>query len=617
MEIKILLLLSLFFGTTLGQSLTCNYADSIVLGQQRYVCTLNIQNPAGFDEFTEINGTHVEGRTNANVTGLYLTFSSRTINFPRIICSEFPNLAHINYALMDVVEINENTFSGCPNVEWMRLWYNEIENIHERAFASNTRLRYLDLERNKFTTLPENVFNGLVNLEELELSNNAFTTIPDGLFRPLTNLRVLFLVQANIETLNPEWFAPLVNLEVLTVYGNNITVWPEAALSNLRSLRAFEISRNPIGNNLPANAFRDLSNLEELFMANIGITEINPAWFQPLGNLEALFIYSNSFISISEGAFDGLRNLLVIDIGANHLTESAIPGNLFRNMPNLLWLICDYNLIQTINPEWFQGLTELIVLDFNFNHINELQEGVFAAFRAILEIDLWGSNLKTVNRNAFGNIQNLTYFDLDDNNINAVDERFLNEAFPLSFFYFRNNLCASDWFYDFAANREQLMPRFSTCTRNFEFIVVTSTELGEAYRFYTAPNPGIQLRVNTNRGVRIALTPFNFLWSPSVEIVIGSNNNTLSTIIRNQDTQVVVASSPNIIRPDQWTGLRITWANHVILVTREGDHYPFLAYNLEHIFPVQFYGISSPLSRAVWTIQPVEADFLPTNVLKL
>lgn len=471
MELKLLVLLSLLFGSSLGQSLLCNYANSVVNGQERYICTLNIDNPTGFDEFTEINGTHVEEMTNADVTALYLTFTSRTINFPRIICSQFPNLVHINYAGMDVVEITENTFSGCPNLEWLRLYYNEIEEIHERAFASNTRLGYLDLERNKFTTLPENVFLGLVNLEILELTNNPFTSIPGGLFRPLISLVGLYLATARINAINPDWFAPLSNLELLTVYGNNITVWPDNAFTNLRNLRAFEISRNPIGDNLPVNAFSNFPNLEDLYMANIGITQINPAWFQPIVNLEALFIYSNSFISIPEGAFDALRNLLVIDIGDNHLPESAIPGNLFRNMPNLLWLICDFNLIQTINPEWFQGLSDLVVLDFNFNHINELQEGVFAPFRAILEIDLWGSNLKTVNRNAFGNIGSLMFMDFDGNNINAVDERFLNEAYSLIFLFFLGNLCTSDWFFNFAANRELLMPRFSTCTRNFEFIV--------------------------------------------------------------------------------------------------------------------------------------------------
>ena len=100
--------------------------------------------------------------------------------------------------------------------------------------------------------------------------------------------------------------------------------------------------------------------------------------------------------------------------------------------------------------------------------------------------------------------------------------------------------------------------------------------------------------MNTDEEVRIALSSFDFLWNPVVEIVIGTSNNTLSTIIRNQDTQVVVARSPNIIRPGQWTGLRVTWANHVVLVTREGESYPFLAYNMECIFPVGFYGLRSP-----------------------
>ena len=128
----------------------------------------------------------------------------------------------------------------------------------------------------------------------------------------------------------------------------------------------------------------------------------------------------------------------------------------------------------------------------------------------------------------------------------------------------------------------------------FLFLAETTTLSGEPYRFFQAPSPGIQLRVNTDAVVHIALTSFDFIWNPSVEIIIGTDNNTLSAIIRNQDTQVVTARSPNIIRPGQWTGLRITWANHAILVTREGQSFPFLVYNLECIYPVGFYGLRSP-----------------------
>lgn len=471
MEVKILVFLQIFIGSSIAQSLTCNYTDSVILDQPRYICNLDIQNLAGFDDFTEINGTHFEGRTNADVTGLLLTTLSRTVNFPRILCSEFPNLIHINFAHKNVAILGENTLSGCTNVELLSLWNNSIEEIHKRAFARNTRLKDLDLDKNQLATLPENVFSGLVNLEHLELSNNPLTLIPDGLFRPLTGLLELYLIRANIERVNPEWFVTLGNLRQLTLYGNNITTWPENKFAALRNLRIFVISKNPIGDNLPADAFIDLPNLVTLLMADIGITKINPAWYYPLKNLEVLYIYSNAFISIPEGTFDGLTNLLAIDISGNHLTESAIPGNLFQNMTNLQYFYCDFNLIQIPNPQWFQGMSELVLLDLNFNQINELPERIFASFRSINRIFLWGNNLKTVNRNAFGNIGNLIYLDLDDNNINAIDERFLSEAYPLSNFHFRNNLCASDWFLNFGANRDLFMPRLTTCTRNFEFMV--------------------------------------------------------------------------------------------------------------------------------------------------
>jgi Leucine-rich repeat (LRR) protein len=310
-----------------------------------------------------------------------------------------------------------------------------------------------------------------VNLEEMELSNNPFTLIPGGVFRPVTNLRLLLLVNCRLTEVNVDWFSPLINMEVLSIYGNNITALPENSFSSMRNINALEISRNPIGDNFPVNIFRNLTNLERLYMANIRITEINPAWFEGNPNLEFLFIYSNLFISIPEGTFDGLRNLLAIDIGDNHLPESGIPGNLFQNMPNLLYFICDYNLVQNINPQWFQRMTDLIVVDFNFNSIIELPEGIFSAFRAIVEIDLWGNYIKTVNRDSFGFLGNLTYMDFDGNVINAMDQRFFNEAWPLTYLYLWNNLCVSEWFFNFGVNRELFMPRLATCTRNFEFIV--------------------------------------------------------------------------------------------------------------------------------------------------
>ncbi|XP_070492468.1 leucine-rich repeat-containing protein 15-like [Chironomus tepperi] len=612
MKMKILVLLSLLFGSSLGQSLSCDYRESIRDGVNHYACYLDIQNPSGFDGFTSINGTHLPGRTNADVTLLYAMPVSRTVIFPRITCSQFPNLVHIDFERKGIVTLSENNFAACRNVEIAWLTGNEIETIHENAFNNMTRLVFLDLSVNRLVNIPGNVFNSLVNLEELNLSLNQLF-IPSVLFSRLVNLRVLNLMSTRLSAVVPEWFGNLTNLQTLTLYGNNITSFPEATFVNNRNLRSLEISRNPVGDHLPAGIFRELRNLTQLFMVGIRITQINTSWFATLENLEQLYIQENLFISIPEGSFDHLTNLLVLDIGKNHLPDSAIPANIFDNMPNLMILIADYNLIQTINPRWFQNIPDVSVLDFNFNQINDIPAGTFTSITSLREIDLWANNIKTISREAFGFIGNLTYADFEQNVINAIDERFLREASPLEFLFLFGNLCTGERFYSFGANRETFMPRLAVCTNNFRWITETTTSAGQPYRFSEAPSPGIQLRVNTNSEIRISLTSFDFIWNPVIEIVIGSNNNTLSTIIRNQDTQVVVAHSPNIIRPGQWTGLRITWSNHVVLVTREGQSYPFLAYNMECIYPVGFYGLRSIESDAIWSIQPVEAEIMPAS----
>lgn len=79
-----------------------------------------------------------------------------------------------------------------------------------------------------------------------------------------------------------------------------------------------------------------------------------------------------------------------------------------------------------------------------------------------------------------------------------------------------------------------------------------------------------------------------------MEILIGVNNNTNSIIRRNGAEDVVVAMTPNILRPGIWNGFRIVFGNWVVLVFREGDQFPFMGYNMEEFYPVEFYGIRTP-----------------------
>jgi hypothetical protein len=79
-----------------------------------------------------------------------------------------------------------------------------------------------------------------------------------------------------------------------------------------------------------------------------------------------------------------------------------------------------------------------------------------------------------------------------------------------------------------------------------------------------------------------------------LEVLIGVGNNTRTVIRRNQETDVVTVPTPGIISSDGWNGFRISWANHAVLVFREGEEWPFIGLSMIDFFPVNFYGLRSP-----------------------
>lgn len=111
------------------------------------------------------------------------------------------------------------------------------------------------------------------------------------------------------------------------------------------------------------------------------------------------------------------------------------------------------------------------------------------------------------------------------------------------------------------------------------------------YHYFEAPHPGINLRVTADNEIHIALTPYSFTWTPIIEILIGTADNTLSVIRRNEETDVVTIPTPDIIEQGTWNDFRVTWANHFVLVYRSNDTFPFFGYNMQDIYPVNFYGL--------------------------
>jgi len=217
---------------------------------------------------------------------------------------------------------------------------------------------------------------------------------------------------------------------------------------------------------------------------------------------------------------------------------------------------------------------------------------------------LYNNRLKTVRRNVFGTLTSLETLDLDANLVNAIDRDIIEDAVNLITLFFNSNLCASGFFGNFALFRAEYLPLLDRCFDNMRFIVDTTTVGDGEYSFFDGPHPGIVFRVNTENEVQIALTPFNLVWTPMIEIIIGTASNSRSVIRRNQETDVVIVPTPNIITRDQWNDFRVTWENRNILVFSGNDTFPFMAYTMQDFYNVNFYGLRAVETEAVWTIQP-------------
>ncbi|KAG5666160.1 hypothetical protein PVAND_017639, partial [Polypedilum vanderplanki] len=312
-----------------------------------------------------------------------------------------------------------------------------------------------------------------------------------------------------------------------------------------------------------------------------------------------LYLYINQIENLNGKEFENLENLQYLHLAYNLI--NFIASDSFSNLQSLQYLNLNNNKITSLQPNLFKNSIKLQFVYLDHNYLQDVPLEIFKENSNLTILSIYSNNLRTLNRKSFGELKNLILMDFSENFVNAVDQNIINEAENLVILYFMANFCASGIFISFQRELEK-------CFMNYQYYFDTITNSNENYQFHLASNLGINLRVQTNDEVHVALTPFNFPWTPMIEIFIGAANNTRSIIRRNQETDVVTVPTPGIIRADQWNGFRITWANHAILVWREGEEWPFMGFTMTDFFPVNFYGLRSINTDAIWGLQPTRSQ---------
>ena len=135
MKFVIILLFVIKLNTIYSQNgaIRCNY----FMSEHGYACNLHINNPNGWNNFTEITGVHMTNMGNADVRNIVRLSSSSTTNIPSIICDTFPFTTRMDLRVIRIERIDEYSFKSCKNLSYLEFFSNRIAHIDEFAFSTN------------------------------------------------------------------------------------------------------------------------------------------------------------------------------------------------------------------------------------------------------------------------------------------------------------------------------------------------------------------------------------------------------------------------------------------------------------------------------------------------
>lgn len=189
-------------------------------------------------------------------------------------------------------------------------------------------------------------------------------------------------------------------------------------LSSLKSLklRLASIERNSIGN------MSSLRNLYLNFKSDFN-NDLTTKLFEIFPNIEDLFLCGH-FSNMNFDSFFNLKELFLN--GLNGDTLYNFNFDVFKNICNQLeGLFIYYNLINNVNMSkllYGHYFPNLKVLFIKLSHITRLEKKLFNGFPMLQSLHVSRNfTLKTIDKDAFSNLKNLTKLILSTNNLSELD----------------------------------------------------------------------------------------------------------------------------------------------------------------------------------------------------
>jgi len=411
---------------------TCFYRYDL---QNLYTCDLHNATVPNSDSVLQIIGTHLPGRTDADVRALFHV-DSQIHQFNGEVLRKFVYLEVLSLSNLALWAVNANAFEVCGKLEILYMRVNlQLRTLPPKMLQNCRNLRFIELDFCRIPTIPADLFGSLTTLKHFSMRSNQMTSFPDNALQNMTNLRVFDIQSNQITTLSRNNLVNAINLEEFNVGWNRIIDGQEVMnlLNGHLGLKVIRIDRNQfqmfnfnfmsqfqrlevlaVGRNqnltgilwqalpaslkylrvleiveeIPENAFNHLTNLTELYLTGLGITNLKQDTFKELINLKELQVTETAISSLNPQLFRSLVNLHTLDMHMNQIVD--LPDGIFIPLVSLglgsfqRVLTMSNNRITRLPINLFGQHPHLFHIDFSFNRITGIQRGLFSRFNPLM-----------------------------------------------------------------------------------------------------------------------------------------------------------------------------------------------------------------------------------------
>lgn len=388
-------------------------------------CQLNNMPQNFFRQIDKVDQIHLEhsGVQKIERENFQSTFRTRFMTFSQNNITELPALLFANVPEIRVVDFSYNQIRKIDPIAFnatksyvdliqINLSYNQIETLHEKVFAPLFGLNEIDLSYNRLEAFQPDMTN-LVNLEKLILNNNRITQLSCNIFPNTMRffIKAIFDISKNqlkqidlnceahkinddplilniqenfLEELTMPASKLVSNLSVILADGNKIE--KISIEDELRSLKSFNLSRNNFRNVSDLlDILRFGSSLETLDLSFNDIRELGINSFVKLARLQDLYLNNINLSEIQTGTLSHSKNLKLLDLSHNNLNQFSF--DVF--LPNSKKLEKLYLNDNSIND--FVGLPNILP---NLNHLNILNNNLSCGYlsqfiRAFGSANIW------------------------------------------------------------------------------------------------------------------------------------------------------------------------------------------------------------------------------------